>query len=427
MQSRTYLCIDLKSFYASVECVERGLDPMTTHLVVADPERSDKTICLAITPSMKALGIKNRCRVFEIPKTLDYIMAPPRMQKYIDYAAEIYAIYLRYIAKEDIHIYSIDEAFLDITDYLKTYKTTAKELALKLMEEVHREVGVRATCGIGTNLYLAKIALDITAKHAEDFIGVLDENSYREILWDHKPLIDFWRIGKGTARTLARYGITTMRQVAEMDETFLYELLGIDAELLIDHAWGREPVTIADIKNYKSKTNCLSSGQVLMRDYSFEEGRLIVREMMDLMCLDLVEKGLVTGSVTLHVGYSNKDETEPARGTAKLKRETASDSLIMPAVIETYERIVDRKRLVRRINITCNHVVQHREEATTQLSFFDDAQSDEKENKSLKAQNAVLEIKKRFGKDAILKGMNFEKGATTRERNHQIGGHKSGE
>lgn len=427
MQTRTYLCIDLKSFYASVECVERGLDPMTTHLVVADPERSDKTICLAITPSMKALGIKNRCRVFEIPKTLDYIMAPPRMQKYIDYAAEIYAIYLRYIAKEDIHIYSIDEAFLDITDYLKTYKTTAKELALKLMEEVHLEVGVRATCGIGTNLYLAKIALDITAKHADDFIGILDENSYREILWDHKPLMDFWRIGKGTARTLARYGITTMRQVAEMDETFLYEQFGIDAELLIDHAWGREPVTISDIKNYKSKTNCLSSGQVLMRDYSFEEGRLIVREMMDLMCLDLVEKGLVTASVTLYVGYSNKDETEPARGTAKLERSTSSDSLIIPAVIDTYERIVDPKRLVRRINITCNHVTEHQEETGKQLSFFDDARLDEKENKSMKAQKAVLEIKKRFGKDAVLKGMNFEKGATTRERNHQIGGHKSGE
>ena len=248
MKNRTYICIDLKSFYASVECVERGLDPMTTNLVVADPERSEKTICLAITPSMKALGIKNRCRLFEIPKNVDYIIAPPRMQKYIDYAAEIYAIYLRFISKDDIHIYSIDEAFLDITDYLATYQMTAKALALMLMGEILREVGVRATCGIGTNLYLAKIALDITAKHAPDFIGVLDEISYKEILWDHKPLTDFWRIGKGTATTLERYGITTMREIAEMDEDFLYGLFGIDAELLIDHAWGREPVKIGDIK-----------------------------------------------------------------------------------------------------------------------------------------------------------------------------------
>lgn len=437
MQSRTYICIDLKSFYASVECVSRGLDPMTTNLVVADPERSDKTICLAITPSMKALGIKNRCRLFEIPKNLDYIIAPPRMQKYIDYSAEIYAIYLRYISKDDIHVYSIDESFLDITDYLVTYKMTPKELAMKLMSEILKEVGVRATCGIGTNLYLAKIALDITAKHSKEFIGILDEQSYRDTLWDHRPLTDFWRIGKGTAATLERHGIDTMRQIAHMNEELLYEWFGIDAELLIDHAWGREPVTIADIKQYKSKSNCLTSGQVLMRDYTFEEGRLIVQEMMDLLCLDLVEKGLVTHSITLYVGYAKDSKsisnsntntkTPSARGTAKLTKDTSADSIILPAVKQLYEQIVDRKKLVRRISITCNNVSEHSEETPVQLSLFDAPKTDASSQRNLKAQKAVLEIKKKYGKNAILKGMNYEKAATTRERNHQIGGHKSGE
>lgn len=427
MKNRTYICIDLKSFYASVECVERGLDPMTTNLVVADPERSEKTICLAITPSMKALGIKNRCRLFEIPKNVDYIIAPPRMQKYIDYAAEIYAIYLRFISKDDIHIYSIDEAFLDITDYLSTYQMTAKALALMLMGEILREVGVRATCGIGTNLYLAKIALDITAKHAPDFIGVLDEISFKEILWDHKPLTDFWRIGKGTATTLERYGIKTMRQIAEMDEDFLYSLFGIDAELLIDHAWGREPVTISDIKAYKPKINSLSSGQVLMRDYSFEEGRLIVREMMDLLCLDLVDKGLVTDSVSVYIGYSNALHDDPVRGTAKLNKYTSADSVILPAVTGLYDRIVDRKKPVRRINISCNHVTEDDPNVSVQLSLFDNIEEDASEKRNQKVQKAVLDIKKKYGKNAVLKGMNFSEAATTRERNRQIGGHKSGE
>lgn len=427
MKNRTYICIDLKSFYASVECVERGLDPMTTNLVVADPDRSEKTICLAITPSMKALGIKNRCRIFEIPKNVDYIIAPPRMQKYIDYAAEIYAIYLRYISKEDIHIYSVDEAFLDITEYLVIYQMNAKEMAMMLMGEVLREVGVRATCGIGTNLYLAKIALDITAKHAVDFIGVLDEQSFRKILWDHTPLTDFWRIGKGTAKTLSRYGINTMRQIAEMDEGFLYTLFGIDAELLIDHAWGREPVTIADIKAYKPKTNCISSGQVLMRDYSFEEGRLIVREMMDLLCLDLVDKGIVTDSVSIQIGYSNALKVEPAKGTAKLSKATSADRIILPAVTKLYERIVDRKKPVRRINISCNHVAEENQDDMVQLSLFDHPKEDEAVARNHSVQKAVIDIKKKYGKNAILKGMNYSKAATTRERNQQIGGHKSGE
>ena len=313
--NRQYLCIDLKSFYASVECVERGLDPMTVNLVVADPERSDKTICLAITPAMKKLGIKNRCRLFEIPPSVKYHIAPPRMQLYIDYSAEIYGIYLKYIAKEDIHVYSIDEAFMDITDYLQLYGISARELGQRIMKDIFDTLGIRATCGIGTNLYLAKVALDITAKHSPDFIGELTEESYCRLLWDHRPLTDFWRVGAGTARKLEGYGICTMGVLAKTDEDFLYRIFGIDAELLIDHAWGREPVTISDIKAYKPQTNCLCSGQVLMQDYSFEDGKLIVKEMTDLLCLDMVEKGLITGSLTLHVGYSNQLHLPAAHGT----------------------------------------------------------------------------------------------------------------
>ncbi len=427
MTNRTYICIDLKSFYASVECVVRGLDPMTTNLVVADPDRSDKTICLAITPSMKKLGIKNRCRIFEIPKNVDYIVASPRMQKYIDYSAEIYGIYLKYVSKEDIHIYSIDEAFLDITEYLSTYRMTAKEMAMMLMEEIQKDDGVRATCGIGTNLYLAKIALDITAKHSPDFIGILDVKSYIETLWDHKPLNDFWRIGKGTVTRLERYGIETMRQIAEADEDFLYNLFGIDAELLIDHAWGREPVMISDIKNYKPKSNCLSSGQVLMRDYTFEEGRLIVREMMDLLCLDLVEKELITESVTIYIGYSNALRVEPSRGTVKFDRPTSADREILPAVTALYDRVVDKKKLVRRVNITCNNVVEDHPDQATQISMFDNPVNDLSNERNHQVQKAVIGIKKKYGKNSILKGMNYMDSATTRDRNKQIGGHKSGE
>ncbi|MCD4712079.1 MAG: DNA repair protein, partial [Clostridiales bacterium] len=312
-------------------------------------------------------------------------------------------------------------------EYLSTYHMTAKEMAMMLMGEILSEVGVRATCGIGTNLYLAKIALDITAKHAPDFIGILDEDSYREILWDHKPLIDFWRIGKGTATTLERYGITTMRQIAEMNEDFLYNVFGIDAELLIDHAWGREPVTISDIKAYKPKSNCISSGQVLMRDYDFEEGRLIVREMMDLLCLDLVDKGLVTDSVTIYIGYSNALHVEPVRGTAKLDKSTSADSIILPAVTTLYDRIVDPGKPVRRINITCNHVTDDIPSDAIQISMFDNPKDDQSTERNNRVQKAVLGIKKKYGKNSILKGMNYSEGATTRDRNRQIGGHKSGE
>lgn len=418
---RSYLCIDLKSFYASVECKERNLDPMTTRLVVADPERSEKTICLAISPAMKQLGIKNRCRLFEIPKSIEYIIAPPQMQKYIDYSANIYEIYLKYIAKEDIHVYSIDEAFMDVTNYLSLYQMTARELGQRIMSDIFNELGIRATCGIGTNLYLTKVALDITAKHDADYIGELDEKSYSKLLWSHKPLTDFWRIGPGIANKLAIYGILTMGDIVHTDEDLLYHLFGVDAELLIDHVWGREPTTIADIKNYKSQNNCLTSGQVLMCDYPYEEGKLIVKEMMDLLCLDLVEKNLVTKSVTLHVGYSNHLKLNPAHGTFRLDDETNSDLILIPAITSLYEQIINPDFPIRRVNISCNNVIP---EEFHQYSFFTDIVELEKNRK---VQKAVLEIKHKFGKNAILKGMNFEEGAMTRERNHQIGGHKSGE
>jgi len=420
MLQKQYLCIDLKSFFASVECVERGLDPMTTNLVVADPERGNSTICLAVTPAMKALGVRNRCRVFEIPSKIDYIMAPPRMQKYIDYAADIYAVYLRYISPDDIHVYSIDEAFLDVTQYLLLYNITARELAEKMMNDIYVTLGIRATCGIGSNLYLAKIALDIMAKRSADFVGVLDEESYCNILWNHRPITDFWRIGKGTATTLAKHGVYTMGQIAMMPEELLYAWFGIDAELLIDHAWGRETTTIADIKSYRSKDNCLCSGQVLMRDYSFEEGLLIVREMTDLLCLDLVAKRLVTQSITLRVGYSNSLHMEPVHGTAKVSMETNADSVLIPAVASLYERIIDKRYPVRRVDLCCNQVVS---EEKRQISLFEGELS---QTKNHRIQTAVLEIKKKYGKNSILKGMNFQDAAMTRERNGQIGGHKSG-
>lgn len=300
-----YFCIDQKSFYATVECVARGLDPMTTDLVVADPERSENTICLAVSPSLKAKGVSNRCRIKEIPKYMNYIVAPPRMQLYIDCAAEIHGVFLKYIAPEDIHVYSIDESFLHVTPYLKLYNKTPRELAKTIIDDVRNTVGTVSTCGIGTNLYLAKIALDLHAKHAPNFIAELDEKRYRETLWDHRSVTDFWRISTGTAERLKSHGITCMRDITMIKEDFLYDWFGIDAELLIDHAWGRESTTIADIKKYRSKSKSLSSGQVLMRDYKFDEGLIIAKEMMDQLCLDMVAKKLATESVSLYVGYSH--------------------------------------------------------------------------------------------------------------------------
>ena len=421
-EERSYICIDLKSFYASVECVDRGLDPMKVNLVVADPERSEKTICLAITPAMKALGIPNRCRLFQIPPHVKYEIATPRMQHYIDVSAEIYAIYLKYVAKEDIHVYSIDEVFMDVTDYLTMYRMSARELGQAIMDDVFATTKITASCGIGTNLYLAKIAMDITAKHAEDHIGFLDEETYRKTLWNHKPLTDFWRVGPGIQNRLQQYGMYTMGDVARMDENVLYKMFGVDAELLIDHAWGKEPVTMADIKVYRPSTNCLTSGQVLGCDYEYEKAKLVVKEMADMLCLDLVDKGLVTKSVTLYVGYSNAAKLDSSRGTVSLSSETSSARVIVSEVEKLYERIVVHKWApVHRLNLSFNNVV---EEAYMQYDLFVDPAERERERNM---QKAMLDIKKKFGKNAILKGMNLEEGATARERNHQIGGHKSGE
>ena len=418
-----YMVIDLKSFYASVECVERGLDPFTTNLVVADPEREEGTICLAITPAMKALGVKNRCRIFEIPKSIPYIMAPPRMQLYIDYSAEIYGIYLKYIAKEDIHVYSIDEAFFDVTPYKEYYQMSARDIGIMIIDDVYHTTGITATCGIGTNLYLAKVALDITAKHVPDHIGALDEEKYCNQLWKHSPLTDFWRIGSGTAKRLASYGIVNMEELAKVsqyNEDMLYKTFGIDAELLIDHAFGRETTTMTDIKSYKPQNNSLSSGQVLMRDYQYEEARLIVKEMTELLCLDLVDKGLITDSISLYIGYSHTVGYPSARGTVALQTATSSAMTIRPQAAELFDRIVNRSIPIRRINICCNRVM---DEAYQQYDLFTDPADLEKERK---IQQAMIEIKNRFGKNAVLKGMNLEEGGTTIERNMQIGGHKSG-
>ncbi len=423
-EEAAYLCIDLKSFYASVECAERHLDPMTTNLVVADPERSDKTICLAVSPSMKALGVKNRCRVFEIPKGIDYIMAEPRMQKYIDYAAEIYGIYLSHVSPEDIHVYSVDECFIDVTGYRKPYQKSARELALMFMEEIQQKLGIRATAGIGTNLYLCKIALDITAKHAADFIGELNEESYKRTLWDHKPLTDFWRIGSGIAKRLADRGIYTMRDIAHADEDMLYKLFGVDAELLIDHAWGRESTTIRDIKQFRPKSSGLSSGQVLMRDYKFEEARIVMKEMVEAMCLEMVKKGVMTRSVSFYAGYSNSLDVPFSGGTASLPEESNSDTEWIRAVMEVFDAVMDHDLPVRRLGVSCNNVVK--DTGIRQLSFFDTQGSGAEREREKKLMETVLSIKERFGSNAVLKGRDLSEGATARERNEQIGGHKRG-
>lgn len=418
--NKIYLCIDLKSFYASVECVERGWDPLTARLVVADPERSEKTICLAVSPALKQMGVPNRCRVFQIPKEIPYKMAPPRMQLYIDYAAEIYGVYLKYIAKEDIQVYSIDEAFLDVTDYLHLYQMTAVELGRKIMQDILDTTKIPAACGVGTNLYLAKVALDILAKHETDRIAYLDEARYREKLWKHKPLTDFWRVGRGTVERLSNMGICTMEEIAHARESLLYKSFGIDAELLIDHAWGREPVTIADIKAYRPKNTSFSSGQVLPRDYEYEEGVLVVKEMADLLCLDLVDQGLVTSHISLVIGYSNQKCFEPAKGSTTLRSATSSNRRLLSYVEQLYRRIVRPGAYIRRITLTYTGVM------TEDYQQFDLFSAPEETEKDVKAQRAVISIKQRYGRNAILKGMNLEESATTIERNGQIGGHKSG-
>ena len=417
--NKIYLCIDLKSFYASVECVERGWDPLTARLVVADPERSEKTICLAVSPALKQMGVPNRCRVFQIPKEIPYKMAPPRMQLYIDYAAEIYGVYLKYIAKEDIQVYSIDEAFLDVTDYLHLYQMTAVELGRKIMQDILDTTKIPAACGVGTNLYLAKVALDIMAKHETDRIAYLDEVRYREKLWKHKPLTDFWRVGRGTVERLSNMGICTMEEIAHARESLLYKAFGIDAELLIDHAWGREPVTIADIKAYRPKNTSFSSGQVLPRDYEYEEGVLVVKEMADLLCLDLVDQGLVTSHISLTIGYSNQKCFEPAKGSTTLRSATSSNRRLLSYVEQLYRRIVRPGAYIRRITLTYTGVM------TEDYQQFDLFSNPEETEKDAKAQRAAISIKQRYGRNAILKGMNLQEAGTTIDRNSQIGGHHS--
>lgn len=445
MAVHEYLCIDLKSFYASVECVERGLDPLTTDLVVADPERSDKTICLAVSPSLKAKGVKNRCRVFEIPKDLKYIMAPPRMQKYIDYSAEVYGIFLEYLSKDDIHVYSIDESFLDVTHYLKMYDMTARQLAETIMADVLQKTGITATCGIGTNLYLTKIALDITAKHVEPGpgggrIAELDEISYRKTLWEHKPITDFWRIGTGTAKRLLKYGIQTMGDLAVaslQQEDLLYRIFGIDAELLIDHAWGCESCTMGDIKAYRPKTNCLTSGQVLMQPFCHEAARLTVMQMVDSLVLEMVEKNLICSSFTLYISFDKENIEngtyrgpvyydhygrripQPAHGSVNFGTHTNALTRIMKDVTGLFEQIAPPMLSVRMISITANDTI---EAAFEQYDLFSDPVKLEQERK---IQHAVLDIKKKYGKNSIVKCLDLIEGLTGMERNEQIGGHKA--
>lgn len=453
---RTYLAVDLKSFYASVECVFRGLDPLSARLVVADKSRTNKTICLAVSPALKQYGIPGRARLFEVEQkvrdiesrtgeTIDYIVAPPRMASYIEISAEIYRIYLQYVSAEDIHVYSIDECFMDITDYLRLYRMTAHELAGKIIRSVLEQTGITATAGIGSNLYLCKIAMDIVAKHVPaDRDGVriaeLDTLDYRRLLWNHRPLTDFWQIGRGISNRLEKNGIYTMGDIARVslyNEDILYKMFGINAEILIDHAWGYEPCTMKDIKNYKPDSNSISSGQVLKCPYDMKKTRLVVREMADQLVFDLVEKEMVTDSLTLTIGYDSSSleltgyngpvkcdfygrlVPKPAHGTVRLDEKTNRAEKIMQAVLQLFDRIVSPELLARRITIAANRISSREYE---QLNLFADFRAQEKERR---LQEAVLSIRSRYGNNALLKGNSLEDGATARERNRQIGGHKA--
>ncbi len=420
MEQRYYCCIDLKSFYASVECVERGLDPMTTNLVVADPERSDKTICLAVSPSLKELGIKNRCRVFEIPENVDYIMAEPRMQKYIEYSADIYEFYLEYFSIDDIFVYSVDEVFIDLTSYLKFYNKTPKELARFLTGKIREKFGVVATCGIGTNLYLAKIALDILAKHSEDFIAFLDEEKFKKELWNHKPLTDFWRIGKGICNRLNNLGIYTMGDLAGANNDLLFDTFGIDAELLIDHSYGREPVTLKEVKRFKPKTNSYSNGQVLMRDYGVDETEIIIREMTYELCLKLLKENSETSSSTVSIRYSKDSDPRKFHFSVNYHRYTNDFSLIVEPIIEKFRHLVNPDGLIRKVTISFNNIQL---QTIKQLNFFDQVEDHNEKNK---LEKAVLNLKERFGNNSVLRGLDLLDSATSVERHNQIGGHKKG-
>lgn len=494
-ESKIYVAIDLKSFYASVECKERGLDPITTNLVVADSSRTEKTICLAVSPALKAYGIPGRARLFEVVQKvkeiniyrkrkainrtftgssysdielknnknleLSYIIAPPRMAYYMKYSSKIYNIYLKYFSSDDIYVYSIDEVFIDVTHYLKTYNMGAKELVTKVIQDVYQTTGITATAGIGTNLYLCKIAMDIVAKHVNpDKNGVriagLDEMTYRKLLWSHRPLTDFWRVGKGYAKRLEEHGMYTMGDVAKMsvkNEELLYKLFGVNAELLIDHAWGWENVTIESIKAYRPATNSICSGQVLHCPYNYENTKLIVKEMTELLALDLVEKGLVTNQIVLEIGYDvdnlknqaissqyngeittdkyGRKVPKHAHGTINIDHQTASSKVLTEHIIKLYEQIVNKQLLVRRINITVNNVVSEnmvKNSNYEQINLFVDykevSKKREKEEAEKEIQKAMINIKSKYGKNAIIKGMNLQKEGTTIERNGQIGGHK---
>lgn len=418
-KQRVYFVIDMKSFFASVECAERGLDAMTTKLVVADESRTDTTICLAVSPAMKALGIKNRCRLFEIPKTIDFIIAPPRMKKYIEYAAKIYGMYLKYISKTDIHVYSIDECILDVTDYLKIYNLKAKDFALKLMKEINDSFGIPSSAGIGSNMYLAKIALDITAKHAPDRIGWLTEEKYIKTLWNHKPLSDFWQISTGTIDRLAKYGISDMEGIARCDEELLYKEFGVNAELLIDHAWGREPCLMEDIKSYKTKSKSISSSQILPCNYEYNDAKIVMREMVQNGCYDLARQHYSTSLIHLIIGYG--DDRTFAKGTTRMNVTTNLYAIIGDYTDKLFDKIVDKTRPIRRIGYDFAELVSDELE---QYDFFTDL---EKVGKEKKLVNSVLDIQDKFGKNAILKGIDLNEKATQRERNNSIGGHRSGE
>ena len=502
MKQHTYIAIDLKSFYASVECRDRGLDPLDTNLVVADESRTDKTICLAVTPTLKSFGISGRARLFEVKQrvqevnadrkrnlrgrefagsshfyselskdpslALDFIIAPPRMAYYMEYSTRIYEIYMKYVAPEDIIVYSIDEVFMDVTDYLQTYRMSPRDLAMKMILEVLETTGITATAGIGTNLYLCKVAMDVMAKHIpSDENGVriafLDEMTYRRELWSHRPITDFWRVGRGYAKKLEAYGIYTMGNVArcsEQNEELLYRLFGKNAELLIDHAWGWEPCTVEAVKAYRPESSSLGSGQVLQCPYDAEKAKLVMREMADALSLDLVEKRLVTDQIVITVGYDIENLTDPERrkkyrgevvtdrygrqipkhahGTENLESFTSSTQKMVEAASVLYDRIVDKNLLIRRMNITANNIVEEKtapqkNNSYQQLDLFTDYAAEEEQEKQealrldreRKLQEATITIKKKFGKNAILKGMSLQKGATAKNRNEQIGGHKA--
>ena len=413
---RVYLCIDLKTFFASVECVERNLDPFKVNLAVADKERGKGALCLAISPKLKALGIKNRCRLFEIPSYLDLIIAKPRMKLYMEYAANIYEIYLKYVCDDDIHVYSIDEAFLDISTYFKLYRKTPLQMARMIIDDIFETTGITATAGIGSNLYLSKVALDISAKHNPSNIGILNEHLYKQTLWHHQPITDFWHVGRGIAKRLAKYQIFDMAGVAFCDEKILYQEFGVNAKYLIDHAWGKEPTTIAQIKKYQPENNSISHSQVLFEDYSYEDALLAMKEMVELKVLDLVEKHLVTRHIALYVGYSNK-KIKATGGSLKIGVCTNSYRILLSEFITLYKRTTHLNCPIRRLGISFGGVIDEKYEA---YDLFTDYQEIEKERK---LQEALINIKGRYGKNAVFKGMDLLEKATTLKRNKLIGGH----